>query len=62
MEIVFLTLISNLEHSHLIDCMRQLHLGALCVGIYRWAHSDYNEKRAHSIVVSEADLHSVYVL
>ena len=22
-------MISNLEHSHLIDCMRQLHLGAL---------------------------------
>ena len=34
-------LISNLEHSHLIDCTRQLHLGALCVGIYKWGQSDY---------------------
>ena len=24
-------LISNSEHSHLIDCVRQLHLGALCL-------------------------------
>ena len=35
-----LLLISNLEHSHLIDCMRQLHPGALCVGIYKWAQND----------------------
>ena len=25
-------LISNLEHSHLVDCTRQSHLGALCLG------------------------------
>ena len=24
----------------LINCMRQFHLGALCVGIYIWAQSD----------------------
>ena len=24
--------------SHFIDCMRQLHVGDLCVGIYKWAH------------------------
>ena len=35
-----LLLISNLEHSHLIDCTQQLHLGALCVGISKWAQSD----------------------
>ena len=33
-------LISDSEHSHLIDCTRQIHLGALCVGIYKWAQSD----------------------
>ena len=38
--------ISNLEHSHLIDCMRQLHPGALCVGIYKWAQSDKNDKKS----------------
>ena len=29
-----LFLISDLEHSHLIDCTRELHLGALRVRIY----------------------------
>ena len=33
-------IISNLEHSHLIDCTRQLHPGALCVVIYKRAQSD----------------------
>ena len=36
--------VSNLEHSHLIDCTRQFHLGALCVGTYKWAQSDSNDK------------------
>ena len=53
---------SDSEHSHLINCIRQLHLGALCVGIYKWAQSDQNDKRANSIAVSKADLFSVYVL
>ena len=57
-----LLLISNLEHSHLIDCIWQLHLGALRVWIYKWVQSDYNDKRANSIAVSEADLLSVNVL
>ena len=26
--------------SYLIDCMRQLHLRALRIGIYKWAQSD----------------------
>ena len=34
-----LLLISNLEHSHLIDCMSQLRLGALCFGISNLEHS-----------------------
>ena len=54
--------VSNLEHSHLIDCTRQLHLGALYVGIYKWAQSDSYDERANSIAVSEADLLSVYEL
>ena len=57
-----LSLIPNLQHSHLIDCMGQLHLGALCIGIYKWDQSDQNDKKANSIAVSEADLLSVYVL
>ena len=36
--------------------------GGEYVGIYKWAQSDYNDKRADSIAVSEADLLSVYVL
>ena len=52
----------NLEHSHLIDCMRQIRPGALCAGVYKWAQSDCNDKRANSIAVSGADLLSVYVL
>ena len=35
-----LLLMSNVEHSHLIDCTPQLYLGALCIGIYNWAQSD----------------------
>ena len=35
-----LLLISTLEHSLLIDCMRQLHQGTLCIGIYKWAQND----------------------
>ena len=54
--------VSNLEDSHLIDYTRQLHLGALCVRIYKWAQSDSNDKRTNSIGVSEADLLSVYIL
>ena len=42
--------------------MLQLYPEALCVGIYKWAQSDYNDTRANSIAVSEADLLSVYVL
>ena len=42
--------------------MRQLHLGTLCVGIYKWAQSDQNDKRANSIAVSEAGVLSVYTL
>ena len=41
--------------------MRQLHLGPLGIGIYKWAQSDSNDKRANSIAVSEADLLSVYM-
>ena len=62
----YLLLISNLEHPHLINCTRQLHLGALCVEICKWAHNDYNnnnnDERGNSVAVSEADLVSVYVL
>ena len=47
-------LISNLEHSHLIDYTRQLHRGALCAGIYKWAQSVLDNKGAKSIAVSEA--------
>ena len=36
--------------------MRQLHLGALCVGIYKWAQNDFYDKRANSVAVSEANL------
>ena len=46
----------------LIDWMWQLHLGALCIGIYKWAQSDQNDKRENSIAVSEANLLSVCVL
>ena len=42
--------------------MWQLHLGALCAGIYKWAQSDENDKRANLIAVSEANLFSVYLL
>ena len=52
-------LVSNLEHSHLIDCTRQLHLGVLCVGIYKWAQSDQMIKEHVHVAVSEADLLSV---
>ena len=31
---------SNVEHSHLIDCKRQLHMAGLCVGVHEWAQSD----------------------
>ena len=50
-------LISSSEHSRLIDCTQQLHLGAVCVGICKWVQSDYNDKRTNSVAVSEADLH-----
>ena len=40
--------------------MRELHLGALCFGIYKWAQSDSNDKSANSVAVSEVDLLSVY--
>ena len=32
--------ISNSEHSGLIDCMRQLYPGAICVEIYKWDQRD----------------------
>ena len=52
----------SVSNSHLIDCTWQLCLGALCIGIYKWAQSNSNDKRANSVAVSEADLLSVYVL
>ena len=39
--------------------MRQLHPGALCVGVHKWAQSDENHKRTNSIAVSDADRLSV---
>ena len=35
--------ISNLEHSRLINCTRQLHLGVLC--IYKWAQERLEWRR-----------------
>ena len=60
-EQIMLSYLLSVKHSHLIDCTGQFHLGALCVGIYKWAQRDQNDKRANSIAVSEADLLSVYV-
>ena len=42
--------------------MWQLHLGALCVGIYKWAQSNQKDKGANSKAVSEVDFLSLYVL